>query len=51
MEKKFKKGMKVKTWLSNSIGTIVKVGADYVSVKYKGMAGYCDVPFNMVTVA
>lgn len=50
MKGKFKKGMKVKTWLSNSVGTVVEVGTDHLSVKYQGIPGYSDVPFNMVTI-
>ena len=48
MEKKFKKGMKVKTWISNSLGTIEQVNkyTRELYIKYKGTPGYTVVSFD-----
>lgn len=46
-----KKGAKVKTWLSDEVGTVVDYNphTGEVTVKYKGSAGVCVCPLTMCT--
>ena len=48
MEKKFKKGMKVKTWLCSGIGTVVSVNkyTRTASVRYTGMKALIEVSLD-----
>lgn len=44
-----KKGTKVKTWLSNQVGTVVGFNphTNEVTVKYKGISGMSVIPVSM----
>lgn len=44
-----KKGTKVKTWISQKVGTVVKYNSNTneVTVKYKGIKGYDVLPASM----
>lgn len=46
-----KKGTKVKTWLSDEVGTVVDYNphTNEVTVKYNGSAGVCVCPLGMCT--
>ena len=47
-----KNGTKVKTWLSDEVGTVVDYNphTNEVTVKYKGSAGICVCPLAMCTL-
>lgn len=48
MEKKFRKGMKVKTWLCSGIGTVVAVNkyTRTASVRYPGVNAVIEISFD-----